>query len=126
MIRLALAVVALPVLVFAGIKIYPTLSEEFKKPQLPAGPDSPIRAGVETGPDQNNPEWDAARSRVSVYQRANGSGAGATVAALGMPFLAQGNNGGVRTPGGILQRAELIRQAFLIDAGDSPRRGHAG
>ena len=43
LIRLALAVVAVPVLVFAGIKIYSTLSEKFKKPQLPAGPCSSPR-----------------------------------------------------------------------------------
>ena len=115
-IRLALVVVAVPALAFAGIKIYTTLTEEFKKPQPADGADAIQRPGnvTETGPDESGSV--TAHSRMSVYQKSEGSGPQATIA-IGMPFTAQETDPRMSARSGILQR-ELIRQALLVAARD--------
>jgi tetratricopeptide (TPR) repeat protein len=115
-IRLALVVVAVPALAVAGIKIYSTLAEEFKKPQPASGPDARSGAGSVTESGANDAGSVAARSRVSIYQSGDGNGARATVA-LGMPVAALESGRSRNDRAGILQR-ELIRQAFLMAARD--------
>ena len=116
-IRLALAALAVPVLVFAGIRIYGTISEEFKKPQIP-GQVAPGGGGAETASADSSggAEPGAVRSRVSVYRKGSDAPARAVVA-LGMPFGPQETTAVVNGRAGILQR-ELFRQAFLIAARD--------
>ncbi len=116
LIRLALLVVALPALVFAGFKIYATFSEEFTKPALPPGPGAPIRPGLQTESIPGTSDDGAVRSHVSVYPKGNSAEARATVA-LGLPFSTQPIGTSMNPRAGILQR-ELVRQAFLIAARD--------
>ena len=115
-IRLALAALAVPVLVFAGIRIYGTISEEFKKPQIPGQVRGWGRCRNRIGRFQRGRGTGAARSRVSVYRKGSDAPARAVVA-LGMPFGPQETTAVVNGRAGILQR-ELFRQAFLIAARD--------